>query len=242
MAKTLDVINLLRKTGLLERLPKKTQQIGLKDFQRLIDAVRDKKYKRVQGIGDDYIPNSGLYNAVGAIYPLLNREQRDEALRAHLHQFDGLNYSAVNTNHTPFIREPLLLTDITITNRFYWPGFLDEEAKWKGKSLKDLQEEGILQENGLFNPEEVQNDFLFAYALMRTDHSDIAEDYAKIAHPDFLERTLKGISAMRFAKQGDKKKIEKRAKRLRKVLPKNVAEQVIAFKDEADWADPKNFP
>ena len=71
MVQTADIIQTLGQSGLLERLDETNRSQGLSDYQILIDLVRDKEYERIQGIGDDFIPDSDLYNVVGAIYPLL---------------------------------------------------------------------------------------------------------------------------------------------------------------------------
>ena len=119
--------------GLLERLDEGTKNCWLLDYRLIVDLLANKKYERVQGIGDDFIPDCNLYNAVGSIYPLLDRKQKDEVIKAHLNHFDRLNYLYVNINHTPNIREPLLLTDITLARPLYWPGLKDEEQICGGK-------------------------------------------------------------------------------------------------------------
>lgn len=235
MVQTAEIIKTLGSLGLLERLDKKTRDMGLSDYQLLINLVGDKKYKRVQGIGDDFIPDAGLYNAVGAIYPLLDRGQRDEAVRAHLRQFDMLNYLAVNSNHTPNIREPLLLADIIIVRPLYWPGLKDEKHLWNGKaSFSDLEKE-IMTEGGLFEPAKVKSDFLVAYALMRKDFTSFGEDYAKSANPEFLNRVIKGIVALRFANAA-KDQVNKGRERLYELLPSLVHDRIEPLRQEAGWS------
>ena len=73
MVRIAEIIHTLGQSGLLERLDENSRSQGLFDHQVLIDIVRGKKYERVQGIGDDFIPDSDLYNVVGAIYPILDR-------------------------------------------------------------------------------------------------------------------------------------------------------------------------
>ena len=201
---------------------------------------RGKKYERIQGIGDDFIPDSDLYNVVGSIYPLLDRRQRNEVVGAHLNQFDGLNYLAVNSNHTPNIREPLLLADITIVRPLYWPGLHDEKHLWDGKvSFAELEKE-IMDEKGLFDPSKVRSDFLVAYALMRKDFTSFGEDYAKTANPEFLNRVVKGIVALRFARTKTEE-IEKGRNRLYELLPKIVHGRIEDLRKEADWINPMLF-
>ena len=119
MVPTENWIATLGNNGLLERLDSEVRTTGLNNYQQLINLVKDQKHPRIQGIGDDFLPDFRLYNALGAVYPLLDRKQRDEAVKAHLQQFDKLNYLAVNFNHTPTIREPLLLGDIVTSRPLY---------------------------------------------------------------------------------------------------------------------------
>lgn len=240
MVQTAHTIETLGSLGLLERLDEVTKNKGLSDYQLLVDLVRDKKYERAQGIGDDFIPDINLYNTVGAIYPLLDRRQRDEVIRAHLSQFDRLNYLAVNSNHTPNIREPLLVADITIARPLYWPGLKDEKHLWEGKdSFADLERE-IMTENGLFDPTKVRSDFLVAYALMRKDFTSFGEDYVKSANPEFLNRVMKGIVALRFANAIDDQ-VHNRRGRLYWLLPKSVHDKIESLRQEADWASAEQF-
>ncbi len=234
MDQTTELIKTLGGLGLLERLNDKTKQAGLSDSQLLINSVRDKKYERVQGIGDDFFPDTNLYNAVGAIYPLLNRKQKNNAIKAHLNQFDVVNYSSVNTNHSPYIREPLLLADIAIARHLYWPGLYEEEQLWKGKESFTRLQEDIMKENGLFDKTKVKSDFLVAYALMRNDFTNFGDDYVKIANPDFLDRVIKGIVALRFFERKTKEEINKGRKRLYELLPKAVHDKIEPLRKKAD--------
>jgi len=241
MVKTTQTIETLGSSGLLERLDEKTKNEGLLNYRLLVDLIKDKKYKRVQGIGDDFIPDDGLYNAVGAIYPLLDKKQRDETIRSYLTQFDRLNYLTVNLNHTPKIREPLLLTDIAIARPFYWPGLKDEKILWDGKeSFSEIRKENMT-ENGLFNPNRVKNDFLVAYSLMRNDFTSFGEDYVKSANPKFLNRVMKGIVALRFAGVTTDSEIEKGRNRLYELLPKSVHDRIEFLRKEADWTNANQF-
>ncbi len=236
-----QTLKVLGSLGLLERLDKRVKNEGLSNPQLLIDSVKDKRYERVQGIGDDFIPDSDLYNAIGSIYPLLDRKQRDKVIWAHLNQFDGLNYLAVNSNHTPNIREPLLLTDITIARPLYWPGLEDERRLWDGKeSFVELQKE-IMVENGLFDPTKVKSDFLVAYALMRKDFTSFGNDYIQSANPEFLDRVIKGIVALRFAGRTSSSKIKEGKNRLYELLPKSVHDRIEPLRQEADWTCANQF-
>lgn len=229
-----ELIGKLGSLGLLERLDDSTKSQALLDQGVLTSLVSCKKYEKVQGIGDDFIPDSSLYNTIGSIYPLLDRKQRDDVIRAHLNQFDKLNYLAVNSNHTPNIREAMLLADITIARPLYWPGLNNEKALWEGKNSFAKLEKEIITENGLFDPTKVKSDFLVAYAIMRKDFTQFGEDYVRVANQDFLNRVVKGIVALRFAgvKEGE---IENRRNRLYELLPKIIHDRIEPLRQESDW-------
>ncbi len=232
MPQTVALLKELGRLGLLERLDDQTREQGVLNHQILIDLVRDKEYERVQGIGDDFIPDINLYNAVGAIYPLLDEDQKVNALDAHLNQLDGVNNRYITLNHTPFIREPLLLADITIARPLYWPGLNDEKSLWDGKeSFAELERE-IMVENGLFNPNKVKSDFLVAYALMRRDLTSFGEDYVKAANPQFLDRVIKGIVDLRFKGTKDEQKINEGRARLYELLPQAVHDRIEPLRQE----------
>jgi len=239
MVETAGIIQTLEQSGLLERLDDETRKARLSQFQLLTEGIGRGGDKRVQGIGDDFLPNTDSYNAVGEIYPLLDRGQRDQAISAHLDKFDCINYYYVSVNHTPYIREPLLLADIAIARFRYWPGLHDEKKLWRNKkSFAELEKE-IIIDKGLFNPEKVRSDFLVAYALMRNDFTNFGDDYVKTANPEFLNRVMKGIVALRFARAKDEE-IDKGRNRLYNLLPKAVHDKIEPLRQEADWVNP-NF-
>lgn len=240
MTQTTNLIGELGRLGLLERLDDFTRSQALLDNETLISLVDEKEYERVQGIGDDFIPDYSLYNVIGSIYPLLNRNQRDDVVRVHLNQFDRLNYSAVNLNHTPNIREPMLLADITIARPLYWPGLEDEKAIWEGKNNFTELEKEIMVENGLFDPNKVKSDFLVAYAIMRKDFTQFGEDYVKVANQDFLNRVIKGIVALRFARAKEEE-IEDNKNRLYELLPKAIHDRIEPLRQERDWIYSEQF-
>ncbi len=224
--------------GLLERLDQRLRKQGTSNYQFLIERVRNKDYKGKPGIKrDDIIPDCDLYNAVGAIYPLLNRQQRDDAIRAHLSQLKFLNYVYVNLNHTPNIREPLLLADIISTERLFWPGLRDEEQIWDGKRSFEEIEKDVMTEYGLFDLTKVKSDFLVAYALMRKDLTSFGEEYVRAANPEFLNRVMKGIVTIGFANIEDNQKINKRKKKLKELLPESVHDRIDILIQESDWTN-----
>jgi len=190
---------------------------------------------------------SDVYNAVGAVYPFLDRERRDKALGKVLSILDGINYAYVQTSHTPFIREPLLFSDLCAARMLYYPG-LDEGKgllKQFGNSGIDsfLELKGeIIDENGLFRREKVRSDFLVAYSLLRTDLSDFGEMYAGVAQPNFLDRTVKGITGMYFGQKGaedqDRREIREE---FRQILTPSVQDRVDYHLEQGDWVDHRQF-
>ncbi len=188
-----------------------------------------------------------VYNAVGAVYPYLDRKQKNKALGEIIFRIlDTRNYAEVNgergAGHTTGIREPLLLSDIAIARPLYWPGLHDEERLWKDKAcFCDFQVE-TMDEEGMFYPTRVNSDFIVAYALLRNDFTSFGEEYAEAANPAFLGRVLKGIVAMRFAGAKDQSDIRKGTERLKELLPESVHDKIEPLRLEGGWVDYKEFP
>ena len=102
-------------------------------------------------------------------------------------------------SHTSYIREPLLLSDISIARPAYWPG-LDEGQNLicKHNIFCDFKSE-FIDEKGFFNRNLIKSDFIVGYSLLRKDLCDWGEDYIKIADRNFLDKVLNGIVGMKFA-------------------------------------------
>ncbi len=195
-----------------------------------------------------------LYNAVGAIYPYLEREQKDKALRQILSILDKRNYTEVNgergSGHTTGIREPLLLSDIGIVRPIYWPGL--DEGRYlinKYNNFFDFQKD-LIDKNGIFRHKSVahdfkgigvNSDFVIAYALLRSDFCDFGEQYVKQANSSFLDRALHGIVALRFSRAETQEDIEKGSKRLKELLPKPLHNRIEPAREKADWADYRKY-
>jgi hypothetical protein len=163
-----------------------------------------------------------LYNALGAIYPLLNDVQRKVAIDAYFAQFDRINYRRVQVNHTPYIREPLVQAEICCRNGLYWPGLMDQ------KSLLgdfDSFKQNAMLEGGLFNPAVVVSDFLVAYGVLRKDICSFGSQYAELAHKEFLDRVLLGIAVVNFRGR-DARKVEEKLMKLSEVLPLRIFKRV----------------
>jgi hypothetical protein len=187
-----------------------------------------------------------VYNAVGAVYPYLDRKQKNRALGEIIFRIlDTRNTAEVNgergMGHTTGIREPLLLSDICIARPAYFPGLYDEQHLWKDKvCFCDLRAE-IMDEEGMFDPRKVNSDFLVAYALLRSDFTSFGEEYAEAANPAFLERVLKGITALAVARCRKKEEVEEGMRIIINILPSKLHKNLLSALEETDWADYMQF-
>ncbi len=159
-------------------------------------------------------PHEGIpvavYNAVGAVYPYLSRQQKDRALAAVLSEMDKLNCLYVQALHTPNVREPLLLADIFTARWIYFPGL--DEAKGVVKECPTffdmhnewMDDQGLFRNSrgqdvdGAWHEPRVHSDFLLAYGLLRSDVCPYGKEYLAHAHPSFIRRVAQGIAAMTF--------------------------------------------
>lgn len=208
--------------GLPERRSKKGLKSGVDCADEIISLVRNQRYARVMGIGDDFIPDTGLYNMIGSIYSSLPREKRVEARDAVLSQLDGVNSHYVQMNHTPYIREPLLLSDIAVERPMYWCGL------YEGKNLLEKQDtfagfkKTLMNSNGLFKKDKVFSDFCVAYSALRKDMSSFGDAYANEAHPAFLDRVVDGIVSLRIGKPAKNSDLIAGRERLKELLPEGL--------------------
>lgn len=145
---------------------------------------------------------SAFYNAVGTIYPFLSREVKNKALCKILNIMDRIRSDYVQTSHTSYIHEPLLLSDIFIVRPFYWPG-LEEGQRLVNKYNNlfcDFKFE-MIKENGLFEKRKVNSEFLVGYFLLRKDICNWSEGYLEIVNEKFLDRILQGVVGMSVARE-----------------------------------------
>jgi hypothetical protein len=151
-----------------------------------------------------------IANALGLVYPHLTREQKDKGLKQLLNIYDGINSIYVANIHTPYVREPLLLSDIELARWVYWPGLGEAESLIKStENPFDLMSE-IIDDNGLFYRDKVKSDYLVAYGLIRRDIYSFAEHYTERANPDFIEKVVKGIVNGHFGFLEKKKKFREK--------------------------------
>lgn len=232
----------------LELLLKTNMDEGIKQIYKIYkealnDANTDDKgnYQGGYSAADPYeaVPWA-IYNAVGSVYPNLIREQKDAALRQIFGILDGINYLIVQTVHTPGIKEPLLVADITLTNILYWPGL--DESRHLVVDYDDFSDirRNFIDDNGMFN-EKINSDFVVAYSLLRSDFSDFAEQYLQVANPKFLERVLRAIVWMRFAPAINQQEIQDGKKRLEELLPESLHDKIEPLRLEGGWVDRTKF-
>jgi hypothetical protein len=234
MVVSLKLLRNLGNSGLQERLSPEILNEGVANAREIIEAVRTKTYERDPHLLDDFCPDTELYNALGAIYPQLSREDRKLALCAYLAQMDSVNTRYVNTSHTPFIREPLVLANISIERGIYWPGLNDQKRLWENKSFDEFRED-TMDSNGLFKTEVVQSDFLVAYAILRGDCTNFGEEFRRAAHPQFLDRVYKGIAAIVFAHADNRSKLIERRRKMKGLLPTESFNAVDRHRIKKDW-------
>ena len=184
-----------------------------------------------------------VYNALGSVYPDLTRSLKDQVLDQLLGIFDSINWEYVNgergIGHTTGIREPLLLADIGIVRQIYWPG-LDEGKKKiaKYKEFRKLKKD-VITKDGMFNKNKVMSDFVLGYSLLRSDFCGYGAEYVRVAEFSFLERTLRGIVALRFGRSDTNTK--QGVARLYELLPPVIHDRLEPLRREGGWADYTKF-
>jgi len=195
---------------------------------------------------------SALYNVIGTFYPFFDRDTKDKAIRKIISILDKINYTYVQNNHTSFIREPLLLSDICIIRPFYWPGF-SEFTSIKNKLEKDndysfdkfqyfymkngLFEQEVIEEGVLGRTNTVRSDFLVAVGLLYKD-CEFREDYVTAANPEFLDRVVKGICGLFLGNSLDD---NKSIKELEEFLPKSLHYKIQKNIIEKGWLNLEKF-
>ncbi len=232
----------LGQAGILERADKPDLQDGISRADKIIEAVRNIEVERVQGIGDDFIPNTRLYNALGTIYPYLTREKKDQAVRAYLNQFDKVNYFYTQLNHTSKIKEPLALADILAVRWAYFPGLDDEISKISKTPDYPHFESKFMTKEGLFKPNKVESDFLMAYACLRNDTWSFSQQYVKEAHPFFLQRVIQGLTSIYFAGAKTQEDETNMFSELSDILPREAHPSMHLYEAQKDWPKRELFP
>ena len=236
-AELAKLIKELGSYGLIERFRAKYKGSNI-NTNDVINNLRNTSfsYLRVQGIGDDFLPPTEVYDAVGAIYPALPRSFKDDAIVGFLNKFDSIRYDRVQNNHTSYIREPALVTDICVVRPLYWPG-IDEGKHLIGKySDFGAFKSEVMEPDGLFDPEIVHGDFFVAYALLRDKSTN--SPYAKAAHPEFLKRAVEGIVKWHFSSEDAQAPAGKaeELKKFKEILPEEAHGLVDEYVGQEVWA------
>lgn len=190
-----------------------------------------------------------VYNAVGAVYPYLNREQKNKALRQVLNILDGINTRYICESHTNGIREPLLLSDINICRWPYWPGLHEgKQIVTKFPAFVSFKE-NMIDSSGRFISGKVLSDFIVAFEILRSKNCNYGDEYAALAQektPEFLERVLKGIAAVIYGplKGVDLAKFDLPARENDGFgnMSYDIRERIQKYRQEADWVDKTLFP
>ena len=167
---------------------------------------------------------------------------------------DRRNYVEVNgergVGHTTGIREPLLLSDISIARILYWPG-IDEGRHLVSKYNNFIDfKEALIDDDGMFyhkgvghdmsSEHGVNSDFVVAFALLENDVCSYGEDYVSVANPRFLGRVVKGIVNFYMARRNDEER-KTELESFRRILPESVHHMFEPFLEEADWIDYTKF-
>jgi len=222
---------------------------GVRKIQEIYEAALDKAHEgspaAKSGMSRGYLealaggPNETIpwliYNSVGAVYPRLNREQKDGALAGVFEILDGINYIYVQNTHTPGIREPLLLADIKIARPYYWPGMDEGEELVKRYEYFSRLQRDLIDNDGLFLPGAIRSDFIVGYSLLRSGFCSFGESYVKVANKEFLGRVMCGIVGMRFGHAKTEEDIAKGTARLKVLLPKSLHERIEPLRKEGGW-------
>jgi len=139
-----------------------------------------------------------VYNFVGSIYHLLNRDLRERALEGCV---DFLHKQ--NTNIIPEylegIHEPWLVADLHINTILSWPGFKQYSDRLQPMtSWQEFEKEFIRTEPNGFSLK-AQSRFWLAYTVSRVEYCapEIRRTFSEI-FPELTDRTKDAIAAIIF--------------------------------------------
>lgn len=228
------------------QLLKDNPKTAIARIREVYEATIDRAYGKDRVIVDTFAGgpieslNYPLYNAVGAVYPYLDREARDDALRGVLSILDFINCVYVQEGHTNGIREPLLLADIVLCRGVYWPGY-----EWETSEVKKYAEFATLQaermgDRGLFNPRAGRSDFLMACAILFDKDCPFREEYARAANPIFLERVVRAVVAIDLGAAPPNRLDEEKIK-VQASFPPSLRDRVEKYYQEGGWVDRTKF-
>lgn len=199
-----EFVQRVGKLGLIERLASTDPsdiQFGVKNVDKILT------------IGN----LSSLYlNAIGAFYPALpgSRKESISSEIRWLIESEGLFQ----------LRDPRMFSDMLSHNPDSYRWFHDRVKSLGKENFRDIRE--WVDKDGLFYPDKVSSDFLFACTVLS---SEGGEKYAKIARPGFLYRVLRGITNMSFTNIKYGGNFHERREELRQTFPPNVQERIDRF-------------
>jgi hypothetical protein len=131
-----------------------------------------------------------IFSLVGNIYPELNKQAREKALRKTLQILDKINYMYVQWD-VEKINEPLFVRDIQVSRPIYWPGY-EQQTKFleKNTTWKDFLEK---------RKELITSDFLLAFAISKPKHASL-EIRTKFydSNKELMDRTSEAIGGILY--------------------------------------------
>ena len=93
----------------------------------------------------------------------------------------------------------------------------------------------------MFDPTKVRSDFCVAYAALRSNTSPFGAEYVRTCNPEFLDRVVGGIVALRFGRAKDDSDVKEGNSRLKELLPNSLHDLVKQKYEQKGWADPAKF-
>jgi hypothetical protein len=173
------------------RLMDEDPKQGIDKLLGYLHSVRiiNPAYAFVEGIagGPNQDWTAPLLNALGAVYPYLERETRRAGLIRSLNFLDGLKYT-YSQNHVELIHEPWLFADIIINRGLYWPGHEEESA---------ILGQARTWESFRTHLPRRRSQFILAFAVLKHQVSSLevrARFYKE--YPDLTDRALDGVAAI----------------------------------------------
>lgn len=249
--------------GDLERRLKTDPRAAVKTlrstFYHTLEEAHDKE---ATGIDRSYAnamtggPHEGVprawMNAVGAVYPLLPRDVRGEALAEIVGVLDHYRWNVVQTLYMPGVRDPQLVADIGIVRPLYWPG-LDHQNQKLLAEFETFEQfrKTAMNAEGLFNPRVVESDAIVGTTILRSDMCKWGEEFVQATHPELTDRLTRGIVTWRFSPRPRREYSDqsdcfwsdpaKGTARLKELLPRSLHDRIEPLRLQADWPDVTKF-
>lgn len=212
--------------GVKERIPFYAQE-GYRRAEEMIGFARN----------DVELPFVQKCNALGVMYPWFSGAQRDGVLDIFLKELDEWSYDHVENKMLPYIREPLLFSDIICARNYNHA--LESHISF----LQDVNTRddflALINYDGLFKPE-IEQEFLMTYAALRTDCS--AHVYTALQHMNhyYLDRVVTGVANMCLHNQGGVQKIF--VDDVKKFFPSEVHGKIWKAYNKKEWVSYYRHP